>query len=120
MRDAPRILLLEDDEGNALTMSALLEDEGFVVHVFGRCADARLALASPEPFAAVLLDRGLPDGDGAELAALSRARQPSARVIVLSGAASSGHDATIDAFVAKGSGIDAVLRAMRSPGPGAR
>ncbi len=61
-----RILVVEDDAGIAAGLSATLQQRGYAVDVCGRLADAWNALCS-EAFSAVLLDLGLPDGDGGEL-----------------------------------------------------
>ncbi len=61
-----RILVVEDDAGIAAGLSATLQQRGYAVDVCGRLADAWNALCA-EAFSAVLLDLGLPDGDGGEL-----------------------------------------------------
>jgi DNA-binding response OmpR family regulator len=63
-----KILMIEDDLaiGRAL---AVLQDEGHTV-LWLRLAEGALARLQAEPFDAVLLDLGLPDGDGAVLRAL--------------------------------------------------
>lgn len=96
-----------------MTLSALLEDEGFVVDVCGTCAEARRLVASSVPYVAALLDLGLPDGSGADVVPHLREWQPGARVVVLSGAGG-GVLYGADAFVAKGAGIEAILCAMRT------
>jgi DNA-binding response OmpR family regulator len=58
-----RILIVEDDAGVAQGLAALLRAEGYACDVCATlgCAEAALAV---ESFDAVLLDLGLPDGDG--------------------------------------------------------
>jgi len=79
-----RILLADDDEGNRVTLAALLEDEGHLVDVAGSFAEASRALAT-ESYDVALLDQHLGDGLGSDLLPLARARL--ARVVFLSGSA---------------------------------
>ena len=69
-----RALVVEDDAGIAAGLQAALKQAGHAVDV---CPDARRAWAAlcVEPFDVVLLDLGLPDGDGIDLLARLR-RQP--------------------------------------------
>jgi DNA-binding response OmpR family regulator len=62
----PRILLLEDERAIADIVEVALERAGFTVVVRERLADGRAQLASGS-FDLLLLDLGLPDGDGMEL-----------------------------------------------------
>lgn len=81
-----RLLLVDDDEGNRLTLSALLEDEGFQVDVVASFADAtHLLEAGGQEYAAVLLDHSLGDGCGTDLIPLLRRALPGAKVIAMSG-----------------------------------
>ena len=61
-----RILVVEDDTGIALGLNVGLRQRGYAVDVVGSLADAWSALCV-EPFDLVLLDLGLPDGDGSSL-----------------------------------------------------
>ena len=70
-----RILVVEDDVGIADGLQANLQQRGYAVDRCGTLAHAWAALQA-EPFDAVLLDLGLPDGDGSTL--LQRLRQASA------------------------------------------
>ncbi len=70
-----RLLLVEDDPDIASGLSASLQRQGGVVDTVHRLADAWAALRV-EGYDAVLLDLGLPDGDGLTL--LRRVRQPRA------------------------------------------
>jgi DNA-binding response OmpR family regulator len=73
-----RVLVVEDDAGIASGLSASLRQAGYAVDVCARLQTAWAAL-SVEPFDAVLLDLGLPDGDGLEL--LARLRRQSGRPV---------------------------------------
>jgi two-component system OmpR family response regulator/two-component system response regulator QseB len=72
-----RVLIVEDDPDIASGLSAALKQEGCAVDLAPSLGQAWSAL-SVEPFDAVLLDLGLPDGDGLTL--LRRVRQQSPRV----------------------------------------
>ncbi|MEO6745756.1 MAG: response regulator transcription factor [Caldimonas sp.] len=61
-----RVLVIEDDEGIAAGLRVHLRQHGCVVDVVASIAEAWSALGSG-PFDLVLLDLGLPDGDGAEV-----------------------------------------------------
>jgi two-component system response regulator RegA len=81
-----RLLLVDDDEGNRLTLSALLEDEGFQVDVVASFVEATQLLEAGAPdYAAVLLDHSLGDGYGSDLIPLLRRALPGAKVIAMSG-----------------------------------
>jgi DNA-binding response OmpR family regulator len=58
-----RLLLVEDEARLGALLKATLTDAGFVVDRATTLADARLH-AGQDVFDAILLDRGLPDGDG--------------------------------------------------------
>jgi two-component system OmpR family response regulator/two-component system response regulator QseB len=80
-----RVLAVEDDEGIAAGLRTHLRQQGHAVDVAGTARAAWAALQA-EPFDIVLLDLGLPDGDGAEV--LQRLREsrsglPDARTPVL-------------------------------------
>jgi len=61
-----RVLVVEDDDAIAAALRAHLQSQGWVVDVAAGVARAWAALAA-ERFELVLLDLGLPDGDGREL-----------------------------------------------------
>ena len=61
-----RILVVEDNEGIAVGLRANLMQRGYAVDVCASVAEAWHAL-STERFDALLLDLGLPDGDGSEV-----------------------------------------------------
>ncbi|MFI9244864.1 PP2C family protein-serine/threonine phosphatase [Streptomyces sp. NPDC053086] len=83
--DGFRILLVEDDDGDALLVEELLHDTG-LPHTLARChtaADARAALASAV-LDCVLLDLHLPDASGVETVQAIQA-DTQAAIIVLTG-----------------------------------
>jgi two-component system, OmpR family, response regulator QseB len=73
-----RVLLVEDRASMRQLIAAHLRERGFVVDEAGAVAEARDALAVGA-YAALVVDLGLPDGDGAEL--LGRPDTPPALVI---------------------------------------
>ncbi|MFI6661114.1 PP2C family protein-serine/threonine phosphatase [Streptomyces sp. NPDC050523] len=81
-----RILLVEDDDGDALLVEELLFDTD-LPHTLVRCrtaADARTALAVG-PVDCVLLDLHLPDASGLETVQAIQAGTQAAAIIVLTG-----------------------------------
>ncbi|WP_082877027.1 winged helix-turn-helix domain-containing protein [Hydrogenophaga crassostreae] len=81
-----QVLLVEDDRELRATLSAALQVEGYRVAAAASLADARAVLAHGAErgkFDLVLLDLGLPDGDGETLLGVLRAEQR-APVIVIS------------------------------------
>ncbi len=83
--EAPELLLVEDDEGDALLVQALLEEVGDTRSL----AWARSLAQAEEPLRAgpqcVLLDLGLPDSDGNAAVRRVVALAPDAAVVVLTG-----------------------------------
>ena len=80
------LLLVDDDEGNRLTLAALLEDEGFLVDVACSFAQAKGVLdGAPPSYAAILLDHSLGDGYGTELVPVIHRVLPRAKVVAMSG-----------------------------------
>jgi len=68
-----RIALVEDHDRLAALVCQALSAAGIVVDVFDRIEPARHAIAQA-PYAALVVDRGLPDGDGLELVRRLRAQ----------------------------------------------
>jgi two-component system cell cycle response regulator len=62
-----RLLVVEDDPGLAETLSSMLGEQGYEVETVARGSDA-VARAHEQPPALLLLDVGLPDQDGLEVA----------------------------------------------------
>ena len=75
-----RLLYIEDNKKLALNTSASLRDAGFVVDVVHTAADA-LHAAKSYDYDAVILDLGLPDGDGLQL--LPRIKQINSQTPVI-------------------------------------
>jgi serine phosphatase RsbU (regulator of sigma subunit) len=109
-----RILLIEDDAGDALLVEELLADTElqFVLHWTQTLADALADLAQ-RAADCVLLDLHLPDASGTPFISAVQAASPGAAVIVLTGLADSGAGARAVAngaqdYLLKGQ-IDAAL-----------
>lgn len=81
----PRLFLVDDSETNRLTLSALLEDEGFVIDEASSFTEARARLEAAAGFDVVLLDQHLGDGLGADLLPIVRGACPSAKIVMMSG-----------------------------------
>jgi two-component system alkaline phosphatase synthesis response regulator PhoP len=82
MSQGARILVVEDERNVAETLVERLTATGFQVTHAASAARARLALSEAPP-QLVLLDVGLPDGNGFELAAEIRALAPRAAIVFL-------------------------------------
>ena len=97
-----RVLIVEDDPSNSEVMRLLLEMAGHTVSAAGT-AKAALERAAADQPDVVLLDLGLPDQDGGEIAGgLRAAVAPGARIIITSGT-------PVDTAEAKRLGVDGVL-----------
>jgi len=77
-----RLLVIEDEGRIAEILRSALSRSGFAVDTVGLCDDARAAL-EVNPYDAVILDLGLPDGDGLALLREMRARGNAVPVLVL-------------------------------------
>ncbi|HMI84758.1 MAG TPA: response regulator [Polyangiaceae bacterium] len=109
------VLLVDDDESNRLTMSALLEVEGFDVREATTFAEACTLLSATPSFTIVLTDQHLGDGLGSDLAPMIRARLPGAKIVLMSGSASAMTvTETWDGSFAKGEDFAELLRLIHS------
>ncbi|WP_337174584.1 ATP-binding protein [Paludisphaera sp.] len=77
-----RVLVVDDNRDSANTLSRLLELDGHEVHTSYNGADA-LAAAAASPPDAILLDLGLPDKNGYEIAEEMRARPELADAMIV-------------------------------------
>jgi DNA-binding response OmpR family regulator len=86
-RDDRYLLIADDDAELCEVLEAPLKEAGFAVVRAGFSAEAeRLATDPDNIFAALILDVGLPDGDGSELCAQLRRRGVKVPIIMLTGA----------------------------------
>ena len=88
----PAILLVDDDPDILTTLHDLLEHDGFLVTGVSTCRSA-LSKIKTAKFAAVLLDIGLPDGDGISALETIQTLAPSLPVIILTAFTSQDHRA---------------------------
>jgi two-component system, OmpR family, copper resistance phosphate regulon response regulator CusR len=98
--EALNVLLVEDDPRLAETWLDGLRENGYEVHHAGTCAAAR-ALTTTTPPDFVLLDLGLPDGDGLSLLAEFRALPRQPHVLI-----TSARDALADRVLGLDGGAD--------------
>jgi two-component system alkaline phosphatase synthesis response regulator PhoP len=82
MNGGTRLLLVEDERNVAETLTERLSAEGFQIKRADSVASARRAIAEADVELA-LLDVGLPDGNGFELAKLLRERAPGTAIVFL-------------------------------------
>jgi two-component system copper resistance phosphate regulon response regulator CusR len=61
-----KILIVEDERRVGRFIERALQEQAYTARLVGNCAEARDALAD-SPYDAVVLDLGLPDGDGLDL-----------------------------------------------------
>jgi CheY-like chemotaxis protein len=111
-----RVLLIDDDDSNRLTLGALLESEAFEITEASSLAGARKSLAAGPPFDLMLLDRQLSDGLGFELIPAVRAQLPSCKIIVVSGSGGEqdgGPADTADGYFRKGEELDELFEMIR-------
>jgi CheY-like chemotaxis protein len=112
-----RVLLIDDDDSNRLTLGALLESEGFEITEASSLATARESFAAGPRFDLMLLDRQLNDGLGFDLIPAVRARLPRCKIIVVSGSsgeADRGPADTADGYFRKGDDLDELFEMIRT------
>ena len=112
-----RVLLVEDDKELRATLRGALEVEGYAVQTAASLSEGRALLSHAAPPDLVLLDLGLPDGDGETLLEQLR-RRHGTPVLVISAREQDGHkvrllDAGADDYLVKPFGIGELLARMR-------
>ncbi|HET7684954.1 MAG TPA: response regulator [Candidatus Limnocylindria bacterium] len=107
MNQGAWVLAVEDDARNAALLRAALVPAGYRLTVVPSLAEARSRLTDELPDL-VLLDIGLPDGSGLELARELRASASTANIPIIVSSArvlaadrAAAHEAGCDAFLAK-------------------
>jgi DNA-binding response OmpR family regulator len=98
-----RLLIIEDEARIAHLVAEALQQAGFVADAVGTVADADAALLSVA-YDAIVLDLGLPDGDGLSLLADLRRRPEAPPVLVLT-----ARDAVEDRVAGLDAGADDYL-----------
>ncbi len=112
-----RVLLVDDNDANRLTLSALLVSEGFQTTESSSLADARRSLAVASMFDLVLLDLHLNDGLGLELIPAVRAQLPSCKIIIVSGSGKddgSGAFDSADGYFGKGEDLESLFEKIHT------
>jgi len=113
-----RILLIEDDKALADALSVHLASKGMAVDHGCHLEDAR-AMLSTNTYAALVLDRGLPDGDGLELLQELRRGGHAMAVVVLTArsdihARIAGLDGGADDYISKPFSPDELIARIRA------
>jgi two-component system, response regulator RegA len=112
-----KVLLVDDDESQRISLGILLEDEGFGVDVAASFGEGRALVEAPSAaYDLVVLDQHLGDGLGSSLVPLVRARLPGAAIVLLSGSVTDRERSgiAVDAIVAKGTAFPDVLAVMEA------
>jgi DNA-binding response OmpR family regulator len=111
---AVRILIVEDDPGIAGSLERGLTRAGYTTSVVGTAAGALGA----DPSGVVLLDLGLPDGDGVELCAELRARSDAAILVITARGEEPDRVAALDAgaddYIVKPFGFAELMARIRA------
>jgi DNA-binding response OmpR family regulator len=115
------ILIVEDDAALRATLAeGIAAEGGFLLEEAESAAEAEAKLADADArFDAILLDVGLPDGDGRDLCARLRRSGKRMPVIMLTGATEeldvvSGLDAGANDYIAKPFGLPELLARVRA------
>jgi two-component system KDP operon response regulator KdpE len=117
MSTEARILVVEDDPSLRRSLAATLKAAGYRAVEAGGVAEAQRARAHHKPDL-ILLDLGLPDGDGVDFVAVLR-RDALTPVVVLSARGAEAMkvkalDAGADDYVTKPFGVDELLARIRA------
>jgi DNA-binding response OmpR family regulator len=115
---APSILLVEDDDGIALPLTRALEREQYAVERVST-GQAALASAATGRFPLVVLDLGLPDGDGLDVCRQAREDGYTGAVLILTARGSEidrvvGLDVGADDYMAKPFSLAELLARVRA------
>jgi DNA-binding response OmpR family regulator len=113
-----RLLLVEDEVRLGALLQATLTDAGFAVDRVTTLSDAR-AEATRSIFDAILLDRGLPDGDGLQLVGELRAGRNATPVLMMTARDAvpdrvAGLDAGADDYLVKPFASEEMLARVRA------
>ena len=113
-----KVLIVEDESKVGEFIERALVEQSHETRLAGTCADARAALAET-PFDAVILDLGLPDGDGLDLLRDWRASGVTVPVLILSARDAitdriRGLDIGADDYLPKPFSLEEMLARVRS------
>lgn len=84
MGEDARILIVDDDENIRKILTAILEDEGYIVDA-AETAKAAIEMTKKEFYNLALIDIRLPDMEGIELLTKMRTTTPKMRKIIVTG-----------------------------------
>jgi len=113
-----KVLIVEDEPRMGAFIAKALAEQSYTVQLVRTCAAARDALAE-DPVDAVILDLGLPDGDGLDLLRQWRASGFNEPVLILSARDAredrvAGLNLGADDYLPKPFGMDELLARLRS------
>jgi diguanylate cyclase (GGDEF)-like protein len=116
---ATSILLVEDDPNVMAMLRRSLERSGYSVSCAGDLATARTLLERSDDCGLVILDRRLPDGDGASLCATIRQLRPHSYILMVTGEATpeakiEGFESGVDDYVTKPFQMEELLARIRA------
>lgn len=113
-RQSAHVLIVEDDPGIAGSLDRGLSRAGYTTETAGTVAAARAA----EAYDVVLLDLGLPDGDGLELCVDLRARSDAAILVITARGEEPDRVAALDAgaddYIVKPFGFAELMARIRA------
>ncbi|WP_405792240.1 response regulator transcription factor [Streptomyces sp. NBC_01506] len=116
--DAAHVLVVEDDDTIGRHLDAGLRGHGYRT-TWCRTATHALTEARATPHAAVLLDLGLPDADGIDIARTLRAENPDLLIVILTARGDeidviAGLDAGADDYLVKPFTLSVLLARLRA------
>ncbi|MGX4691555.1 response regulator transcription factor [Streptomyces sp. JNUCC 63] len=114
----PRVLVVEDDDTIGHHLETGLRSNGYTSH-WSRTGGGALAETARTPYDALLLDLGLPDIDGIDIARTLRARHPDLLIIILTARTDdidviAGLDAGADDYLVKPFSLTVLLARLRA------
>jgi putative nucleotidyltransferase with HDIG domain len=112
-----RILLVDDNKGQRLTLESILKSSGFTV-TSADCGQAALTAAEQQDFAAALLDIKMPDLTGIDVLKVLKANKPQMTVIMMTGYAETEYaiealNAGASAYLLKPANIEQIKILLR-------
>ena len=112
-----RILLVDDNKGQRLTLESILKSSGFQV-ITADCGQAALTAAEQNEFAAALLDIKMPDLTGIDVLKVLKANKPEMAVIMMTGYAETEYaiealNAGASAYLLKPANIEQIKTLLR-------